>query len=507
MQFIINIIRLLRVFALLISNGTATDVIRLYLYQYSCKSSSRKHKAILKLGQNLVLVLPKLGPAFIKLGQVLSTRADLIGVALCSELTKVQDRLPAFSFTEVKKEIESQLETNIQNIFKYVEETPYAVASIAQVHKAETIDGEKVAIKILKPTIEKQFASNLKVLYFIARFIDAHIESIKRLKLIDIVDKISELISMELDLRLEAAAADKLRINCVNDVGIYIPKILWQYTKQRILVLEWVDGISINNKIDLVNAGFDLHELAAKLAIIFFNQAFRDGFFHADMHQGNIFVNKYGDIVLVDFGIVGYLDIYTKSFIAEILYGFAHKDYKKVADVHFKAGYVPDSQSVELFELACRSIGEPIVGKPIEQISISLLLKQLFETTRKFKMETQPQLLLLQKTMMTVEGVGYFLYPEVNMWALIIPWIQDWSQKNLGVTERLIRMKQDVKQLPINFNSLISNLNTYLKVKIADNASEALDNDKKHRHYKGSSRIIMIILIFALGIVCGIVIK
>ncbi|MDZ5762553.1 putative protein kinase UbiB [Candidatus Cyrtobacter comes] len=387
---------------------------------------------IAKIGSFLVRNLVELGPAFIKLGQVLSTRQDLVGKNLGSMLSQLEDRIPQVDFSKISRLLDLEISQERLSEIEYIENTAVAAASIAQVHKAQLKDGTQIAFKFLRPGISKKFYKNLKTLRALSKIYVFIFKSAKKLKFEEIIPKIESIAAAELDMRLEAAAADKLRENCKNDKFVYIPKVYWRYTKKSILALEWVDGLSLKNKEDISKLGLSFKEITRRLAITFFNQAFRDGFFHADLHKGNIFINKSGQIVLVDFGIVESLADRDRMFVAQIIDAFVARDYCRVANMYFRAGYVPNDQSRYKFELACRSIGESIFDAPVSQISISELLKQLLEITREFSMPTQAQLLMLQKTMLTVEGVGYFLYPEVNMWYLIRPWIKDWAKKNLS---------------------------------------------------------------------------
>lgn len=401
----------------------------------------------LREGECLARALEVMGPSFIKLGQTLSTRADVVGDIIASDLAMLRDRLPPFPSIQARALIASDLGKPIDILYSHFEDTPVAAASIAQVHKATTTDGKLVAVKILRPGIEKAFARDIALFLWIAHMIERLRPSLRRLKPMEVMKTFQHSVRLEMDLRFEAAAASELKENCRNDPGFYVPEVDWQRTSHRVLTLEWVEGIPIDNKAALVAAGHDPAKLAGQLAIIFFNQAYRDGYFHADLHPGNLFVNKKGDIVPVDFGIMGRLDKDTKIYVAEILRGFLKKDYHRVAQVHFTAGYVPSHQSMGDFQQACRSIGEPIVGRPINQISIAHLLAQLFKITEDFEMETQPQLLLLQKTMVLVEGVGGILNPDANMWKLAEPWIEAWAKEHLSPQAHMKNIASNIAQL------------------------------------------------------------
>ena len=383
-------------------------------------------------GQNLCEALQGMGTTFIKLGQFLATRPDIIGEELAKDLEKLQDKVPAFELYEAKKVIKKEIgEKQYQNIIKIGE--PIAAASIAQVHfaKIKNENQEKqVAIKILRPDIEKLFNEELDALMLFAYIVENTISKAKRLKLVEIVHLLREITNIEMDLRFEAAAANELYENTKLDRGFNVPKIYWNYTTKKILTLDKVNGVSIREQDKLEEQGINLKQLAENLIQHFLKQAVRDGFFHGDMHQGNLFVDPNGNIVPVDFGIMGRLDKNNRKFLAEILYGFIQRDYVKVAEVHFQAGLVPQNASRDEFAQALRSVGEPIFGQSIKDISGGNLLAQLFEITEKFNMPTQPSLLLLQKTMVVVEGVARKLYPETNIWEVSKPVLEDWL-KNL----------------------------------------------------------------------------
>ena len=379
-------------------------------------------------GQNLCEALQGMGTTFIKLGQFLATRPDIIGEEMAKDLEKLQDKVPAFELYEAKKVIKKEIgEKQYQNIIEIGE--PIAAASIAQVHfaKIKNENQEKqVAIKILRPDIEQLFNEELDALMLFAYIVENTISKARRLKLVEVVHLLREITNIEMDLRFEAAAANELYENTKQDKGFNVPKIYWNYTTKKILTLDKVNGVSIREQEKLEEQGINLKYLAENLIQHFLKQAVRDGFFHGDMHQGNLFVDPKGNIVPVDFGIMGRLDKNNRKFLAEILYGFIKRDYAKVADVHFQAGLVPKNASRDEFAQALRSVGEPIFGQSIKDISGGNLLAQLFEITEKFNMATQPPLLLLQKTMVVVEGVARKLYPETNIWEVSKPVLEDW---------------------------------------------------------------------------------
>ena len=379
-------------------------------------------------GEKLCIALQGMGTTFIKLGQFLATRPDIIGEELAKNLEKLQDKVPAFKLYDAKKIIKKEIGENFYKDIIEISE-PIAAASIAQVHLAKIkIDNkyQQVAIKILRPDIEKQFNEELDALMLFAYIVENTLPKSKRLKLVEVVHLLREITNIEMDLRFEAAAANELYENTKNDLGFNVPKIYWNYTTKKILTLDKVEGLSIREHIKLKESGVDLKKLAENLIQHFLNQAVRDGFFHGDMHQGNLFVDTKGNIIPVDFGIMGRLDKNNRKFLAEILYGFIQRDYVKVAEVHFQAGLVPQNASKEEFAQALRSVGEPIFGQSIKDISGGNLLAQLFEITEKFNMTTQPPLLLLQKTMVVVEGVARKLYPETNIWEVSRPVLEGW---------------------------------------------------------------------------------
>ena len=409
-------------------------VIKIFFELFAIGAKKKSLNNNKKPGEKLCDALEEMGTTFIKLGQFLATRPDIIGEALADDLVKLQDRLPAFELHDakkiLKKEIGENLYSNIQDISE-----PIAAASIAQVHLAKIeIENQTrlVAIKILRPEIEKKFNEELDALMLFAYIIENTFSKTKRLKLVEVVHLLREITNIEMDLRFEAAAANELYENTKNDIGFNVPKIYWNYTTKKILTLDKVDGISIREQKLLEESGVNLKLLAENLIQHFLKQAVRDGFFHGDMHQGNLFVDFKGNIIPVDFGIMGRLDKNNRKYLAEILYGFIQRDYTKVAEVHFQAGLVPQSTSKEEFAQALRSVGEPIFGQSIKDISGGNLLSQLFEITEKFNMQTQTPLLLLQKTMVVVEGVARKLSPDTNIWEVSRPILEDWIKNVKG---------------------------------------------------------------------------
>lgn len=383
-------------------------------------------------GERLAEALTALGPSFIKLGQALSVRADLIGEQTALDLSRLQDRLPPFPYEDAKAAVESDLETPLEELFEHFEEEPVAAASIAQVHFAETPDGREVAVKILRPGIEERLERDVALFLWLARTAERLAPWLRRLRPVAVVETFAEWVRVELDLRLEGAAASELRDNHRDDEGFRVVEVDWRRTGRRVLTTERIRGLRIDDVSGLEARGFDVDALLERSARIFFLQVFRDGFFHADMHPGNMFVDEDGALAPVDFGIMGRVDRRTRLFLADMLTGFLTRDYEQVAQVHFDHGLVPPTKSRDAFKQAIRAIGEPVHGRPLNEISIGRLLTQLFKVTEDFDMETQPDLLLLQKTILVAEGVGRKLNPEVNMWVLAQPLIEDWMVANRG---------------------------------------------------------------------------
>lgn len=418
-----------------------------------------KNTAILKRregrpGERMARALHELGPTFIKLGQALSIRADLIGDELADDLSQLQDRLPSFSFAQAKATIERELGRPLAAVFRGFDEEPVAAASIAQVHFAIDGEGREVAVKVLRPGVEQAFRREIDLLYGIAETLDRFIPKLKRLKLIEVVRNFERTVNVEMDLRLEAAAASEMAENFAGDDMLKIPAIDWSRTSQRVLTLERIQGVSAGDTEALKAAGCDLDRVMRNISCVFFKQVYRDGFFHADMHPGNLFVVEGDRLALVDFGIMGRLEKPTRLYLAEMLFGFLSRDYARVSRVHFQAGYVPSDQDEALFAQACRSIGEPVFDKKQSEISIARLLRQMFKVTEDFKMETQPQLILLQKSMMLAEGIGRSLNPEVNFWEMAKPLMEEWAREHMGPKGKARMVKNEIAKTPERMQSL-----------------------------------------------------
>lgn len=440
-----RLFRIARVFArydilgAMIELGAVPAAFRVFVPIF--RSRKTRH---LRIGERLALAAQALGPTFIKAGQTLSTRADIVGEEVAADLAGLQDRLPPFPADAARATIEAEIGQPIDALFLEFDDTPVAAASIAQVHFAVTTDGRPVAVKVLRPQIEKQFADDLDLFDVAASLIERWQPKLRRLKPRAVVATLRESVRIEMDLRFEAAAASELAENFAGDSGFRIPKVDWERTGRRVLTLERVGGLRVGDVEAFAAAGVDPRVALANASRAFFKQVFRDGFFHADMHAGNAFVDpKDGAIIAIDFGIMGRLDKRNRYFLADMLLGFLNGDYARVAQVHFDAGFVPANQSLPLFTQAVRSIGEPLMGRPLSEISLGRLLAQLFQITETFQMETQPQLLMLQKTMLMAEGMGRQLDPSVNMWELAQPLIEDWMIENRGPTARIGQAVED----------------------------------------------------------------
>lgn len=409
-------------------------------------------------GERLAAALQDMGPSFIKLGQALSTRADLLSEEVAADLARLQDHIPAFPGSVARRIIEGELGQPLGALFSSFDDVPVAAASIAQVHFAVTADGRDVAVKVLRPGIGKAFERDLDLFYWVAELVERTQPRFRRLKPVESVRAFADVVRVEMDLRMEAAAAEELGENFTDDPNYRAPTIDWDRTAERVMTQERVDGIPIGDRDAIIAAGHDPHEIMRKCAEAFFYQVFRDGFFHADMHGGNAFVDRQGRIVPVDFGIMGRVDPDTRGYLAELLVAFLRRDYRAVAEVQFRAGFVPPDQSLEIFAQACRSIGEPIFGKPSHQISIARLLAQMLRVTEQFEMTAQPQLLLLQKTMLMAEGMGTKLNPHVNIWELARPLIEDWMVTHFGPRATVGRavgdLAQGLRRLPRLIDSL-----------------------------------------------------
>ena len=474
-------------------------------------SSKRNNEIVTDEGERLSRSLESMGTTFIKLGQFLATRPDIIGEELSKKLENLQDKLPPFSINEAKEIIKNDLGDDTFNSIINLSE-PVAAASIAQVHKAQINDNgtlKEVAIKILRPNIRKIFNEEIDAMMLFAFFIESFVKKTKRLKLVEVVFLLKEITNLEMDLRFEAAAANEYAENTKNDVGFRVPQIYWNYTSENVMTLDWINGISIREVEELKKRNFNTEKIAEDIIQNFLRHAVRDGFFHADMHQGNIFINEDGQIVPIDFGIMGRLDKMSKRFLAEILFGFIQRDYKKVAEVHLVAGLVPKEVPIDDLAQALRSIGEPIFGQAVKDISGGKLLKQLFDVTEKFNMQTQPQLLMLQKTMVVVEGVARKLNPNTNIWTTSKPVLENWLKETKDpittLNETIKNTSEVIKRLP-EFPKIMDKANqalTYLasgQIPQNSNSYNALNTKKSEMVAFRNQSIIGLLILVIFGL-------
>ena len=374
----------------------------------------------------------KIGPAAVKLGQSLATRPDLVGEAAARDLMRLQDSLPPLPYARIKAAIEAGLGAPVEMLFQSIDPVPVGAASIAQVHRAVTTEGRNVAIKVLRPGIEEKFASDIETYEWIAAQAAARGGEIARLRPREVIATFKQWTLRELDLRREAASASELADAMTGEDGYVVPAIDWKRTSRRVMTLDWVDGIKLTDRAALLAAGHDLNHLAKTLVGAFLRQAIAEGFFHADLHQGNLFVTPESRIAAIDFGIMGRVNRQARLWLAEILHGLITGNYRRVAEIHFDAQYVPGHHSIDEFTTALRAVGEPIRGIAVKDISVGNMLDGLFAITREFDMPAQPHLLLLQKTMVMVEGVASTLDPEINMWEVAGPFVSEWLRDELG---------------------------------------------------------------------------
>ncbi|HLI99676.1 MAG TPA: 2-polyprenylphenol 6-hydroxylase [Bradyrhizobium sp.] len=392
-----------------------------------------------KSGPRLSRALTRLGPAYLKLGQFLATRPDVVGVILARDLESLQDRLPPFPQAEAEAVIAASLERPLAQAFANLGPA-VAAASIAQVHRGEINrngDRHTVAVKVLRPDVAARFRRDLTDFFFVAHQAEIYSAEARRLRLVEVINTMSRSVAMEMDLRLEAAAMSEMAENTGDDPDFRVPTVDWDRTTHNVLTMEWIDGIALSDHARLEQSRVDLPDLGRKVIQSFLRHALRDGFFHADMHPGNLFLDKEGRLVAVDFGIMGRLGLKERRFLAEILLGFITRDYRRVAEVHFEAGYVPSHHSVDNFAQAIRAIGEPIHNRTAEEISMAKLLTLLLEVTGLFDMRTRPELILLQKTMVVVEGVARGFDPKLDIWKVADPVVREWIERNLGPVGRI----------------------------------------------------------------------
>ncbi|HEY0627661.1 MAG TPA: 2-polyprenylphenol 6-hydroxylase [Allosphingosinicella sp.] len=393
-----------------------------------------------------------IGPAAIKFGQALATRPDLVGPEAAKDLQRLQDSLPPAPFDQIRASIEAALEGPLERFYSEFDPDPVGAASIAQVHRAVTTDGRLVAVKVLRPNIEEEFSKALDTYEWAAAQVEAMGGEAARLRPRLVIAHFRQWTARELDLRREAASASELREGMEAESGFFVPEIDWSRTARRVMTMEWIEGIKLTDRDALVAAGHDLKALAATLVRAFLRQAVVDGFFHADLHQGNLFALPDGRLAAIDFGIMGRVDRQARLWLAEILYGLITGNYRRVAEIHFEAQYVPSHHNIEEFATALRAVGEPIRGLPVKEISVGQMLDGLFTITRDFDMPTQPHLLLLQKTMVMEEGVATDLDPDINMWETSEPFLREWIRSELGpeaqLADEIVRNFRTLRKLP-----------------------------------------------------------
>ena len=399
----------------------------------------------LRPGQRLAAAFEGLGPAYVKLGQFMATRPDIIGFELADDLARLQDKMPAFAQSEARAEIERAFGKPADELFKSFSD-PMAAASIAQAHQAILKDGRKVAVKILRPQIEQKAFLEFRAFSRAARAIEKFSQTVKRMEPVKFIETLKASAAIELDLRMEAGAASELAENLSDEPRVRVPDVIWPLSARRVLTVEWIDGVPMADMAGLDAKGVDRKALAKLVIRVFLKQALNTGFFHADMHQGNMIIDGKGRLALIDFGIMGRLDETARRTFAEIIYGFITRDYRRTADVHFRAGYVPKGHSREAFAQALRSVGEPLQGRNAAQVDMSRVLQQLFDVTAMFDMHLRPELVLLQRTMVTVEGVARVLDPEIDMWDAASPVVRAYVESAVGPAAQIERARETAQK-------------------------------------------------------------
>ncbi|NCV38235.1 MAG: ubiquinone biosynthesis regulatory protein kinase UbiB [Betaproteobacteria bacterium] len=445
--------------------------------------------------ENLRRSLEVAGPIFVKFGQMLSTRRDLLPTDIANELAKLQDKVPPFTFKETKKILDEAYPAGYQKIFRHISEKPIASASVAQVYLGELMDGSKVAIKILRPDIERQVKNNIKLLKWVAGLLKILWSEGKRLKPVEVVNEFEKHTKSELNLLLEAGHCEHLGENFKDKKLLIVPKVYWDFCHEKVMVMEAMDGIPISQIDVLKKNKIDLIELSENGVTIFFTQVFRDGFFHADMHPGNIQVAKDGRYVAMDFGIMGTLNEEDKYYLAKNFVCFFNRDYRGVAQAHLDSNWVPSNTSVDEFENAIRAVCEPIFNKPLKEISFGKLLIRLFQTSRQFNMEIQPQLTMLQKTLLNVEGLGRELNPDLDLWKTARPFLEKWLKEQLGIKHFVKSLKKDFPK----WLNIIKNLPHYeqLKTQQVDLSNQLVKQQLSNaQHKKNNNYLKWIIAVF-----------
>jgi len=460
-------------------------------------------------GERLRLALEELGPIFVKFGQILSTRRDLLPPDVADELARLQDRVPPFPGEQAIAIVEQAFSQPVGELFASFDATPLASASIAQVHQASLKTGEQVIVKVVRPTIERVIRRDLALMMVLARLLESLLADARRLRAVEVVADYQTTILDELDMVREAANANQIRRNFDGNDNLYIPEIHWDYTRINVLVMERVSGLPVDDIDALTAAGVDLEKLAARGVEIFFQQVFHDNFFHADMHPGNIMVEPNGRYVAVDFGIVGTLEEADKRYLAENFLAFFHRDYHAVAKAHLKAGWIPQETRLPQFESAIRAVCEPIFDKPLSEISFGFVLLRLFQVARRFDMQVQPQLVLLQKTLLNIEGLGRTLYPELDLWKTAKPFLERWMNEQVGwrgllrtSKDQLPRLAETLPEVPFLLHEALQRL-ADMPTQLPDTSADDARNQRREKRLIGaiigSALIISATLVYALS--------
>ena len=480
-MFILKLWRLLYINWVLVRHGLDEIVLAIhffrpihfifYLLPWNWLGKNKKPLAV-----RIRLALEDLGPIFVKFGQALSTRPDLLPPKLITELEKLQDKVPPFAGHIARAKVEQAMDAPINKVFAHFDITPLASASIAQVHAARLDDGSEVVVKILRPDVKKHIQRDLALLNMMARLAERYWSEGRRLRAVDVVCEYEKTINDELDLLREAANASQLRRNFKDSDLLYVPKIYWQYCHREVMVMERIHGVPINDIEELKRHNTDLRKLAHRGVEIFFTQVFDHNFFHADMHPGNIFVSVEDPLnphyMGVDFGIVGSLDLNDQRYLAENFLAFFNCDYRRVAELHIESGWVSADVRLDEFESAIRTVCEPIFQQPLNQISFGALLLRLFQTARRFNMEVQPQLILLQKTLLNIEGLGRQLYPQLDLWDTAKPFLENWMRRRRHPAVLLKRLLRQIPSLIEKSTELIA----------ANNFSPPADTGREKLH-------------------------
>ncbi len=458
MRNITHFIHLMTISRVLLKHGLDELILNTHLFRpirllrYVSPSFWLSYRTRRPRGERIRMALEDLGPIFVKFGQILSTRRDLLPDDLAEELAKLQDQVPPFGADKAVAIIEDAFKQPVNEIFAEFDRTPLASASIAQVHTATMHDGREMVVKVVRPDIEKVIRRDLALLYVIAGKMERYWADGRRLRPVEVVHEFEKTIIDELDLLREAANASQLRRNFKDSPILYVPEVDWNHCRKKVMVMERIHGVPVTNMDELKSMDIDFKRLAEMGVEIFFTQVFRDNFFHADMHPGNIFVSNTGQYIAIDFGIMGTLNPEDQRYLAENFLAFFNRDYYRVAELHVESGWVPQDTRVDDFESAIRSVCEPIFEKPLHEISFGQLLLRLFQTARRFNMEVQPQLVLLQKTLLNIEGLGRQLYPELDLWDTAKPFLENWMKQQLGFHSFAKQVKHNaplwMEQLP-----------------------------------------------------------